>query len=440
MIIFVLALSIFVPSFASAAPYNIGWYVNGDSNDAAKLSSFASAGATLMNSASSAWYYTGQPYILTNYLNAAQNVGIKVFMSVSSAPLTDSQITGLVNLVKNHPAIAGYYIADEPELGHGTPADIQRIYDLVKAADPNPAHPAMIAFCTISQSGSYMPYLDMVGEDYYPAGTNSALGSFGGQIPGSYDAWKDMLQNAATYGKSSSVAIVQGIDLDGSGNPGGYRDLTDGEYRYHVFSAVVQGVKNILFWADFSDWASPTMIAHGNKMMSQVQAIGAEMNNGTSNSGLAAVSQSATNLAYRYGVNGTSGVILAVNIANRNGGGSTLSNVSFTLPSDVRPTSVTVLDENRTIPVSNGVFTDTFTPFGVHVYKFTISSTTPPSTPPPAIPGDLNADSAVNVTDFNIIKTDFLRLTAALSNPKSDIDADGQATIKDVGILMSAWN
>jgi hypothetical protein len=52
---------------------------------------------------------------------------------------------------------------------------------------------------------------------------------------------------------------------------------------------------------------------------------------------------------------------------------------------------------------------------------------------------DINQDSKIDQLDFNILKSDFLKLTASLTNPKSDINADGRATIKDVGILMSGW-
>jgi len=52
---------------------------------------------------------------------------------------------------------------------------------------------------------------------------------------------------------------------------------------------------------------------------------------------------------------------------------------------------------------------------------------------------DLNEDDSVNATDFNIFKLDFQKLAASLTNPKSDIDGDGQATVKDVGIMMSNW-
>jgi hypothetical protein len=53
---------------------------------------------------------------------------------------------------------------------------------------------------------------------------------------------------------------------------------------------------------------------------------------------------------------------------------------------------------------------------------------------------DINQDSKVDITDFNILKSDFLKTTANLSNPRSDINGDGQATVKDVGILMSGWS
>ncbi len=52
---------------------------------------------------------------------------------------------------------------------------------------------------------------------------------------------------------------------------------------------------------------------------------------------------------------------------------------------------------------------------------------------------DLNLDFTVDFSDLNILKQDFLRLAANLANPRSDIDGDGQATIKDAGIMMSEW-
>ncbi|MDD3486962.1 MAG: Calx-beta domain-containing protein [Candidatus Moranbacteria bacterium] len=52
---------------------------------------------------------------------------------------------------------------------------------------------------------------------------------------------------------------------------------------------------------------------------------------------------------------------------------------------------------------------------------------------------DINQDTQVNQADFDILKSDFLKLTANLGNPRSDINQDGQCTVKDLGILMSGW-
>jgi hypothetical protein len=52
---------------------------------------------------------------------------------------------------------------------------------------------------------------------------------------------------------------------------------------------------------------------------------------------------------------------------------------------------------------------------------------------------DLNQDAKVDSVDLDILKTDFLKLTSNLGNPRSDINLDGQCTARDLGILMSGW-
>src|SRR5208337_900667 len=67
--------------------------------------------------------------------------------------------------------------------------------------------------------------------------------------------------------------------------------------------------------------------------------------------------------------------------ATRDSEYATNISATFTL-SDKNATSVTVVNENRTIPVTNGVFTDTFaTGATVHIYEVNDGSgTTPPTT------------------------------------------------------------
>lgn len=58
---------------------------------------------------------------------------------------------------------------------------------------------------------------------------------------------------------------------------------------------------------------------------------------------------------------------------------------------------------------------------------------------PVLLTADLNSDSKVDATDLTILQADFMKTTASLTNPKSDIDKDGTVTLKDMGILMSQW-
>jgi hypothetical protein len=52
---------------------------------------------------------------------------------------------------------------------------------------------------------------------------------------------------------------------------------------------------------------------------------------------------------------------------------------------------------------------------------------------------DINQDTKIDSSDLGILKSDFLKLTANLSNSRSDINGDGQCTARDLGILMSEW-
>lgn len=108
------------------------------------------------------------------YLDAAQEQGLRVFMSL---PLYDEQssyysrfvdpdgrrrgfaaIRERVSRLRDHPALFGWYLFDEPDhpLAPVDPADLRRGYDEIKLADP--AHPVGIASGIVLDE-SY-PYFD----------------------------------------------------------------------------------------------------------------------------------------------------------------------------------------------------------------------------------------------------------------------------------------
>ncbi|HLM84448.1 MAG TPA: carbohydrate binding domain-containing protein [Candidatus Bathyarchaeia archaeon] len=120
--------------------------------------------------------------------------------------------------------------------------------------------------------------------------------------------------------------------------------------------------------------------------------------------------------------------------------GSPYTDYGFSGTADLNSTpknfSYTFTTKNFTTAVSDARLRFWFTTAD----QFTIDNVSlKKSTAPVALQGDLNSDNAVNLSDFDILKADFLKMASEFINPKSDIDGDGQATIKDVGILMSGW-
>jgi hypothetical protein len=178
----------------------------------------------------------------------------------------------------------------------------------------------------------------------------------------------------------------------GTTNPQNYvRDLTNSEHKWHTHTATVLGYKGAIFWWDMNSagmvQTNPNMTSLVAERFSEIAQMAKEMANGTTNSGLPFVSVPTSKLIYRYGINpdSNSGVILAVNISRydaRDNNGEPLNNVEFAFPNGIRTPHVEVIGENRIIPTPNGVFTDSFSEFQVHAYKFHLSTTASVPTAP----------------------------------------------------------
>ena len=344
----------------------VGWWT--DPSNSPSWVGYANNGVNFLHFNSATAYSISQ---VRSCLDTANGLGMKVSIAMTisqnvSHPWTGPQFTTFVNAIKDHPAIWGWYLADEPELAANPVTAHYRLltnpgyYALVKAADPN--RPAWLVMSGSIKSG-WNDVADMVGIDMYPSYGTAEFQNR--SMRNSYDTWESGLNYAGTNNKGPFIAVVQGF---GSGH-GPWDDLTLAEMKYHVMTAVVQGVDKILFWYD--GWANAWTLNIAGQVQRMIRDMKTELENGRPNDPSIVVSQPATNLAYNHGANGNRHAILAVNIANRrNISGATLSNVQFTLPAGVTTTQVDVLDENRSIPVTNGSFTDTFNPFQVHAYIF----------------------------------------------------------------------
>jgi len=373
-----------------AKPFQTGWWT--DVTRPAYLAGYAAAGTTLVLANGAGWFTASSDRgRIGTYLDEAQKQGVKVIVSMTRKYTPKGtavkEFTDTITAYKDHPALFAWYIGDEPEIydnhdanpdddwmiTHGYLAASPGYYQLAKSADP--VHPILISFNMLydpldsyyAKVQRFFDVTDLVGMHNYPFWRTDSEFE-GGDSRMQYDVWKYMLEKTAQNDKAGFIATAQGFGTNS--HDAIYRDPTYAELRHQVFSAVVLGIDTVLFWYD--GWSSLVMKERVKQMVGQIQAIGAPMNNGITNDTRIGVSVADRNrLVYRYGTSGGDRVILAVNIANRStAGGAALNDVRFTLPDGVNSTQVTVLDENRTLSVTSGAFSDSFAPFAVHIYKF----------------------------------------------------------------------
>lgn len=76
------------------------------------------------------------------------------------------QIRGRIRELRNHPALLGWYLADEPESAPALPSRLKEIYEICQEEDPH--HPAVILNNTVAGYRKYAEIADITMPDLYP--------------------------------------------------------------------------------------------------------------------------------------------------------------------------------------------------------------------------------------------------------------------------------
>jgi hypothetical protein len=93
------------------------------------------------------------------------------FEKLDNSPEVLKNLTAQINYFRNHSAIFGWYLADEPD-GQGiSPSLLQPKYDLIKQLDST--HPVSMVFCAGGAS-NFLTSLDLIMVDIYPIPNSSA--------------------------------------------------------------------------------------------------------------------------------------------------------------------------------------------------------------------------------------------------------------------------
>lgn len=263
--------------------------------------------------------------------------------------------------VIQHPALLGYFLADEP-YWNGTPFNpMKKTYTFVKAWDPY--HPIWINAAprgTIPDHQLYSTAADIYGVDIYPVGStgHSGLPNKSLSSVGDYVDW----MNACVSFRKPIWMVLQGfawqsIQKDCSDDGTGYPTIH--EMRYMLYDSLVKGAQGITWWGTYvtkkTEFVDVLFAATRElNALSPLLIKGEDM-------GAATVSNPA--IATRILIYNGNRYVIAVNRSNE------IDHVILDAQWDKR--TVYVPHEHRSLPVHNGSIQDEFGPYDVRIYTET---------------------------------------------------------------------
>jgi hypothetical protein len=315
----------------------------------------------------------------------------------------DTRMREVISLLGDDPALAMWKGADEPQLAGFEPEQLQYAYCVATSRGQE-------SWCEQPEDSDHLWVTIQA-----PRGTASDLAPYGPvtDVHGVNDypvTWQDQADpNLHEVGvRTSTVASVTPnhavwttvqVCASGSSGPneGEFVLPTRRQERYMIYDAILNGARNLAFyggniyrcWNETDQQYGWSWTFWDGILKGLIQEINAAspiapalVNPGSTQ--VLASSDATTQVISRVGADDELWVMAA-----RHGAGSQAVTING-LPSTV--TSGTVYTERRSIPVSNGSFTDTFDRWDVHVYRFTVPQAAPPPpqpqppSPPPAPP------------------------------------------------------
>ncbi|HLP72125.1 MAG TPA: hypothetical protein VK155_04420 [Bacteroidales bacterium] len=295
------------------------------------------------------------------YMDRCAQLGMKVhynLLSVSGGGGVGSRINGLsdeekksrllaeIAAIRDHPALLGWYIADEPNGYKIPPRELEDIYNLIRENDP--WHPVSIVFMApFTAAKKYENALDIVMADPYPLPdlpvtlTGNVAQELREAFAGTRPVW--MVPQAFGGGELWS------------------REPTIQEIRSMTWQSIINGATGIQYFVR----RGPNYFPKSPSTWAECGRIAMEVSELTpwilSDEETLPVESSSKNIAYTSRMHDGKLVIMAVNKINEP------VTVSFRIYGE-RTASATSLFENRRVAVRNGILTDYIAPFGSAFY------------------------------------------------------------------------
>lgn len=140
----------------------------------------------------------------------------------------------------DHPALYGWYLCDEPEMRNIDPKRMKEIYDIIRAADPNPNHVLAPVYQDWKIVEPYSNSSDAIFIDCYPIETDK-------QVLDWMTKWVSEANRVATKQSKDFFFIPQAF-----GDIPAYPHWTlpnKHQFRWMTWTPIIMGARGICYWA-----------------------------------------------------------------------------------------------------------------------------------------------------------------------------------------------
>ena len=305
------------------------------------------------------------------YMDRCAELGMKVnynLLSVSGGGGTGSTIDGLsdeekknrlvteIKTFRDHPALLGWYIADEPNGYNISPEILEEIYRIVKENDP--WHPVSIVFMwPYLSSKQYSNSLDIVMADPYPVPDSpvNLVGEVASQLKEEYTGKRPVWMATQSFG----------------GGEIWNREPTLQEIRSMTWQSIIKGATGIQYFVrqglNYFPKSAATWGECG-RMAVEVAELTPWL---LSDEQTLEVESASKNILTTSRLHNNQLIVMAVNRENEPAG------VSLSI-GGINSGKAIVLFENRSVNVTGGLITDHLAPYASEVYLINLKSESPP--------------------------------------------------------------
>ncbi|MBR2439959.1 MAG: hypothetical protein IKB25_07200 [Lentisphaeria bacterium] len=306
-----------------------------------------------------------------NLIKGAYKAGFGAWMSIAATTIqkdyfsetklssVEKKLTNLVKSYRQQPGLLGYEILDEPQCYFNEP--LQSWLDAKKLIDDlDPHHPVRLTQnAEGSMSAAYGSVCDIYGMDYYPGYVKNGLC----RRPMSTTANKVRYLRKILPGYKSIIPVFQAYDRIGNEGVLNGRFSNYRETRLLAYSCIAEGANGIEFWCwKFGYYSYMPERVEYSGLKAVMQEISAMSEILLAEHGEVSSPDAGTETHFCMRKYKNDLYLIACN--------SSLSarKLRFNSPALKNINKLYVMGENRTVPVVNGVITDQFDRYGVHVY------------------------------------------------------------------------